>query len=98
MPASGTLDIPARPASSIVLTQHSSGSLPVTASVLDGRGSSLDLGLLPPREMQVLLNTSFCHACHWQHSALCWHAMGEPHDRRIVLAHTAAQQQVVCQH
>ena len=55
VPASGTLDIPARPGSSVVLTQHSSGSLPVTASVLDGRGSSLDLGLLPPREMQVRL-------------------------------------------
>ena len=37
VPTSGTLDIPARPGSSIVLTQHSSGSLPVTASVLDGR-------------------------------------------------------------
>ena len=44
-------DIPAKPGS--MLTQHGSGSLPAAGSHLESRPSSLDLGLLPPREMQV---------------------------------------------
>ena len=44
-------DIPAKSGS--LVTQHSSGSLPVAGSLLEGKASSLDLGLLPPREMQV---------------------------------------------
>ena len=44
-------DIPGKPGS--MLTQLGSGSLPAAGSHLDSRPSSLDLGLLPPREMQV---------------------------------------------
>ncbi len=48
-------DIPGKMGS--MLTQHGSGSLPA-AGRLESRPSSLDLGLLPPREMQVLHTTS----------------------------------------
>ena len=44
-------DLPAKSGS--LVTQHSSGSLPVAGSLLEGKAGSLDLGLLPPREMQV---------------------------------------------
>ncbi len=44
-------DIPGKPGS--MLTQHGSGSMPAAGSHLESRPSSLDLGLLPPREMQV---------------------------------------------
>ncbi|CAL5218518.1 g205 [Coccomyxa viridis] len=44
-------DIPGKPGS--MLTQHGSGSMPAAGSHLESRPSSLDLGLLPPREMQI---------------------------------------------
>lgn len=49
-------DIPAKPGS--LPAQHGSGSLPAAGSNLESRPSSLDLGLLPPREMQVWYTTS----------------------------------------
>lgn len=57
-------DIPAaRQGPSSILTQHSSGSL------IDGRASSLDLGLLPPREMQVQSHAIPSQPSQWLQSA-----------------------------
>jgi len=56
--ASRRQDIPGKPSS--MVTQLSSGSLPVLGSLLEGK-SSVDLGMLPPREMQVQPSTH--HPC-----------------------------------
>ncbi len=53
-------DVPAKSGS--LVSQHSSGSLPVAGSQLEAAAGSLDLGLLPPREMQVSMGFASCTA------------------------------------
>ena len=63
-------DIPAKPGS--MLTQHGSGSLPAAGSHLDSRPSSLDLGLLPPREMQVWHTSTEMTRVIWWSCKMWW--------------------------